>query len=327
MVTRYAGNPILVADPATEYYPKKVYNPSIIKHSGRYHLIFRGMGSDWVSRLMLAESSDGLHFTINPKPILAPEHPWERHGCEDPRLIYLHNRFWLTYTAYDGITARAAMASSNDLHNWHNRHLLFPGLRHSRGNKDNVEWTKSTAIISQKVNGWYYMLFGDYNVWSARSHNLEDWQTDLQPILERRPNYFDAAFVEMGPPPIRTERGWLVIYHGVDTDAANMTYRIGAALIALDNPLQVLWRSSQPIMEPEETYEKTGYVDVVDGGFATLRKSTLEDMKQLDAKHQLPHAIFCCGALLEDDTLRLYYGAADTAICTASIKLAQVFES
>jgi len=131
----------------------------------------------------------------------------------------------------------------------------------------------------------------------------------------------------MGPPPIRTEKGWLIIYHGIDQFSKSRVYRLGAALISFDDPTHVLWRCNSPILEPQEEYEAVGLIDMVPGGFKALRTMSYEDILELSKNNALPKAVFCCGAILEHDTIRLYYGAGDTRICTATIDLETIFNS
>jgi predicted GH43/DUF377 family glycosyl hydrolase len=131
----------------------------------------------------------------------------------------------------------------------------------------------------------------------------------------------------MGPPPIKTAHGWLILYHGIDRLTDNRTYSLGAALLDLENPLKVVWRSSKSILEPTEKYETIGLIDIVAGGFATLQKISIHSILALAEAKRLPTAVFCCGAVIENEKLRMYYGAADTVICTATIDLQSVLNN
>ncbi len=330
MLERSVQNPIITAaDLNYNWCSIKVYNPSVIKNSNGYQMLFRAVGKDWVSRIGIARSSDGVNFEVHPEPALVPIHNWERAGCEDPRVTKIDETYWLTYTAFDGITARAGITSSLDLETWDDqRVILFPQWHHTVKENCTPDWSKGAAMISQPIDGRYYMLFGDSHIWPATSTNLMDWEPSTTPIISRRPGLFDASYVETGPPPILTDRGWLVIYHGVDQLGPQMTYRIGAALLEPNDPTKVVWRSKQPILEPTESYETVGFVDVIKGGFETLKKMTLEDLHQLSMQQKLPKAVFCCGAVKEESgSIRLYYGAGDTVICTATIDLDTIFQS
>jgi predicted GH43/DUF377 family glycosyl hydrolase len=328
MLKRYANNPIITGDPSSKWYPKKVYNPTVVKKDNRYYMLFRGVGEDWISRILLATSDNGVDFKIEPEPVIFPENPWENRGCEDPRMVYIDGKYFTTYTAYDGKTARIAMASSPDLYHWQKHNLLFPRLAHPQRENLPVDWSKAAAILPETINGRYYLLFGDNHIWPAMSDDFMKWHPISIPIISARAGLFDAAYVEMGPPPIHTAKGWLVFYHGIDEISDTRTYRLGAALLSLNDPMEVLWRCNKPILEPEEKYETIGYADLIPGGYQALRSMSDDDINKLAEEDVLPKAVFCCGAILEDDNvIRLYYGAGDTRICTATVDLETILAS
>jgi predicted GH43/DUF377 family glycosyl hydrolase len=327
MLKRYTNNPIISGDPESKWYPKKAYNGTVVKHDGIYYMLFRGVGEDWISRILLASSEDGINFKINPDPVIFPENPWEEKGCEDPRMVYVNDKYWTTYTAFDGTTGRAAIASSYDLHNWKKHSLMFPQIIHPQRENLPGDWSKAAAIVPEAVNGKYYLLFGDNHIWPAISDNLVHWQPISIPVLSPRKDFFDAAYLEMGAPPIRTEKGWLVLYHGIDNFSDKRIYRLGAALLNINDPMEVIWRCSKPILEPEEKYETIGYADLVPGGYQTLRSMSEADIYKMAENNLLPKSVFCCGAILENGLVRLYYGAGDTRICTATIDLETILSS
>lgn len=326
MLIRDSRNPVLVALPNSTWCNKKVYNCAIYKEGDTYRMLFRAVGDDWISRLGLAESADGISFTINPSPVFSPANKWDTKGCEDPRIVKLDGTYYVTYTAFDGVTARAALTSSRDLLNWNERIVLFRDWENIQRENLPANWSKSAAIFPKKINDKFYIFFGDNHIWAAVSDNLKDWHPLKSPILSAREGHFDSAYIEMGPPPILTSRGWLVLYHGVNTFDSQRIYSLGAALTDINDPLKVIWRRSTPILEPTEPYEVMGLIDIVDGGFNTLKNVDMSYIENLASENRLPKAIFCCGALLEGDTVRLYYGAADTVISTATINLATIFE-
>lgn len=327
MLKRSSKNPILSAQPNLSWCNKKVYNPAIYKDGDLYRMLFRGVGNEWISHLGLAESTDGVLFRVDPLPVLSPMHQWEVRGCEDPRMVRIDDTYYVTYTAFDGIMAHASLTSSTDLHNWNERMSLFPNWDNIQRENLPANWSKAAAIYPQKINGQYYLLFGDNHIWAAVSDNLTDWEPLDIPTLSPREGYFDSAYIEMGPPPILTPKGWLVLYHGINSLDNQRVYSLGAALISIDDPLKVIWRRDTPILEPSESYEVMGMIDIVDGGFDTLKNVEMDYIQQLASENRLPKAIFCCGALLEGETIRLYYGAADTVICTATIGLESIFDS
>lgn len=327
MLKRYLHNPIVSPNPTNNLFSKKVYNPAILKHEGVYYMFFRGVGDDWISRIFLATSSNGLDYDIVKQPVIFPETDWESKGCEDPRITQLGETFWINYTAYDGTTARAAIASSNDLYTWEKHGCAFPELAYPQREDLPSEWHKSAALFPEKLENSFLLLFGDNHIWSATSDNLINWTPRLEPIISARNGFFDAAYVEMGPPPIKTDKGWLILYHGIDNFSNDRTYRLGAALLDSVNPLQVIWRSKTAILEPTEMYETVGLIDLVPGGYDSLRDMTENDVNNLAHHHQLPKAVFCCGAHKEGDLIQIYYGAGDTRICTASVDLDTIFAS
>lgn len=326
MLIRDSRNPVLTASKDLNWCNKKVYNGAIYKEGDVYQMLFRAVGDDWISRLGLAESTDGVSFIVNPTPVLSPATQAETKGCEDPRMVKFGDTYYVTYTAFDGVTARASLVSSNDLRNWQERIVLFHDWENIQRENLPANWSKAAAIFPQKINDKYYLFFGDNHIWAAVSDNLKDWQPLDVPVLSARSGYFDSAYIEMGPPPILTPKGWLILYHGVNTFDSQRIYSLGAALTDVNDPLRVIWRRSTPILEPTEPYEVLGMIDIVDGGFDTLKNVDMSYIENLASENRLPKAIFCCGALLEDDTVRLYYGAADTVISTATIDLATIFE-
>ena len=163
--------------------------------------IFPGAGQwNGTSRIGLATSEDGLHFTRDAEPIVSPSEDYELPGgCEDPRVVEAEGRYWLTYTGYDGANARLCLASSADLKTWEKHGVLFPEL----------EWSKSGAILDVPIDGQHLMYFGDTHLWLARSTDLVRWQLDPKPVLSPREGLFDSRLVEPGPPPLLTDEGIL----------------------------------------------------------------------------------------------------------------------
>jgi beta-1,2-mannobiose phosphorylase / 1,2-beta-oligomannan phosphorylase len=327
MLKRNKLNPILKPQTNLSWSSEKVYNCAVNKDNGVYSMIFRAVGDDWISRLGLGVSSDGIEFTVNSSPVMSPLHSWEVKGCEDPRIVKFDDTYYITYTAFDGLTARSAIAKSSDLYNWQDRQLLFPYSNLVQREDLPANWSKAAAIYPKKINHKYYLLFGDHHIWAAVSSNLIDWEILPDSVLSYRDGHFDSAYVEMGPPPILTSRGWLVLYHGIDRFNSQRVYSLGAALFEKDNPLKLLWRSNSPILTPTESYEILGKIDIVDGGFETLRTIQISDLQQLAAENRLPKAVFCCGAILEDELIRLYYGGSDTVICTATVDLETILNA
>ncbi len=327
MLIRNSHNPILTARADLDWCSKKVYNCAVYKDGDIYRMLLRAVGNDWISRFGLAESADGVHFALQGSPVMSPELDWEVKGCEDPRMVRIDGTYYIGYTGFNGTLAQAAMVTSTDLENWGERRLLFPNFTREQRENLPLEWSKAAAVFPEKIGDKYYLFFGDNHILPAFSLDLIEWTHIDQPVILPRADHFDCAYVEMGPPPIRTDRGWLVFYHGIDRFDNRRTYRLGAALFAIDNPLNQIWRCDKPILEPHESYETIGMIDVIDGGYETLKSIRLEDIHQMAAEDRLPKAIFCCGAVLEGDEVRLYYSGGDTVICTATVDLQTIFNS
>ncbi len=225
---------------------------------------------------MLADSSDGVHFRRLNITVLYPTLKWEiGSGCEDPGIVEVNGTYYMTYTAYDGETARLALARSKDLIHWEKLGLVLPDWG----------WCKSGAILPVKVNGRYIMYFGDSNIWIAYSSDMIHWVTDRDwAVLRPRKGFFDSKLVEPGPPPILTDHGILLIYNGADEDNR---YSIGWVLFSLDDPSKVIARSSEPILEPTLLWERDG---------------------------QVPNVVFATSLVDTGDKWLLYYGSADTYV-------------
>lgn len=322
---RYESNPILSPTPDLPWANKKVYNAAVAFESGVFHMLFRAVGDDWISRLGYARSSNGISFDVDPQPVMSPSTAWEAKGCEDPRVTRIDGRLYVAYTAWDGGTACQAMA---DVENWRTfpyRRLALPNWRLGHWQKlarGPRGWSKAGALFSCRLNGRYGMLFGDSDIWYASSDDLVSWTGHAVPVLSPRGGYFDEGYVEMGPPPLRTDEGWLVLYHGIDKKedepGAFRVYRLGAALLDLDNPFEILWRCDEPLLEPAKSYEAVGLIDIITERFESLRNLTSTDLEEKARAGILASAIFCCGAVEVEGRLWIYYSGSDTVLCLAT---------
>ncbi len=280
---KYTGNPIL--DPRKEgWQSRAIFNPAAWTDGTTISLLYRTEDAiqlpdrPFASHIGLATSTDGLRFQQTHDIVLTPTEPYEiPGGCEDPRLTRIDKTFYLTYTAYDGKTARLAMATSSDLITWNKQGPLFP----ERG------WTKSGAILSQPLEGKYWMYFGDTSIWSAHSTDLLHWTVIDEPVLSPRESLFDSKLVEPGPPPLLTPQGILFIYNSADHD---LRYATGWCIFDQENPRRVIMRSDHPFLEPETPEEIQGRV---------------------------PNVVFAEGLVFFNDRWFLYYGMADSYIGVA----------
>jgi len=290
---RYKGNPILKPVHNHNWESRAVFNAAATYADGRVHVLYRGQGEDGISRIGYASSTDGLHLDERfQEPVFKPENPSEVDGCEDPRLSLIGDKIYMCYTAVKGaprLVHQIAFTSItvNDLAqktwNWSKRFLPFPGIR----NKDG-------GLLPGKIDG-EYMLYHriDPDICVAYSGDLNKW-FDMKAVLEPRPHHelsWDCRKIGIAGPPIEVSEGWLLIYHGVNH---NLVYSLGVALLDKKDPSQVLWRPEEPILKPEEDYERMG---------------------------QVPNVVFSCGAVKVDDQVLVYYGGADTVLCVASYEL------
>jgi predicted GH43/DUF377 family glycosyl hydrolase len=244
-----------------------------------------------LSHVRLARSADGVHFTVDETPWLAPITEYEAFGVEDARVTALDGLYYVNYSAVSDLGIATALAVTGDFTDMTRLGVIFPPA-----NRDVV-------LFPAMVNGLYAAYHrpmpntvGGLNIWLATSPDLRYWGGHTF-VLGAQPGGWESGRVGGGAPPIRTEHGWLSIYHAADRGDR---YCLGAFLTPLDDPARVIARSRTPILQPETPYET--------GGF-------------------FPNVVFTCGALLEGDTLRLYYGASDECIALAEAPLDAVLRS
>jgi len=229
---------------------------------GKVVMLYRAQDAAGTSRIGYAESFDGgFHFTRRADPVLSPETEYEKDGgAEDPRLQKFGDTYYLTYTGYNKKDAQLCLAASRDLLHWERKGVILPAYK---GNW-NVGWTKSGAIVPEKVGGRYWMYWlgtaadKTDQMGLSSSEDLMHWREETQtPVLPKRLGKFDSRVVEPGPPPILTEDGIVLIYNGADDKLA---YRTGVAVFDRSDPRQVLYRSAEPVFAPGTEWEKVGQV-------------------------------------------------------------------
>jgi len=276
------------------------FNPSVVRYDGNFVMLYRAQDTKGKSSLGYATSTDGIHFTRRPEPVLVSETPYEKGGgVEDPRLVKVGDTFYLTYTGYNNVDgmgadkrdAQLCLATSKDLINWQRHGILLPSY-HGRWN---VKWTKSGAILTEKINGKYWMYFlgdakgQDTQMGLAYSDDLLHWTEALDhPVLSSRPGMFDSQVVEPGPPPLLTPKGIFLVYNGADD---RQVYSTGWVLFDRHDPTKVVARASAPIFLPERQWERVG---------------------------QVPNVVFVEGMVREKNHWLFYYGGADKYVGVAS---------
>lgn len=290
-------NPILSPDPSSifncpirktsvAWERAHTFNPAAVVKDGEVFLFYRAEDgnngiSKQTSRIGLATSRDGLHFSRHAAPVLYPDndtmfqYEWPG-GCEDPRIVTVDDGTYLmTYSRWDRKCCRLGIATSKDLINWQKHEHAFAAA--GRGKYENL-WAKSGSIvcrlegdqlIATKINGKYWMFWGERPIRAATSVDLLQWQPvedragQIKPILSPRPGHFDSALTEPGPPAIVTRDGILLLYNGKngsDGDKAIpvRTYAAGEVLFELDDPTQVKRRADAPFLKPYSPFEQTG---------------------------------------------------------------------
>ncbi len=294
LLHRYDGNPILTLTDIP-YRCNTVFNGSPVKIDGEYLLLVRVEGQQGYSYFSLARSRDGYHLDVDPKPCMLPaqEKPWqvwEEHGIEDPRLTLIDGVYYILYTAVGRYGHRIALASTEDFRSYR-RIAMISGP----GNKDGV-------LFPEKINGLYARLDrpignGVGSIWISYSPDLINWGRS-EFVFGPRARYWDSHRIGASAPPILTKFGWLEIYHGVKMTSSGPIYRIGAVMLDKENPARVLGRSLPPLLSPREDYERVG---------------------------DIGNVVFACGAIVEDDgQVKVYYGAADTSICVATVHIDEI---
>ncbi len=244
-----------------------------------------------ISHLRLARSSDGINFDIEQTPALAPTYDYETFGLEDPRITPVDGTYYITYVALSPLGVTTCLASTKDFKSFERHGIIF-----CPDNKDVV-------LFPEKIGNKYYALhrpvsplFKKHEMWLAQSPDLFCWGNHRY-LMGPRPNLWDDIKAGAGAVPFKTEQGWLEIYHGADK---NNRYCLGAVLLDSHQPWKVIARSQKPILQPQANYETEGFFGNV---------------------------VFSCGLLCEDNTLKIYYGVADTSIAHAQLPLQDVLES
>ncbi|HWO55063.1 glycoside hydrolase family 130 protein [Paenibacillus sp. FSL M7-1455] len=244
-----------------------------------------------LSYLRIARSKDGHHFTIEDKPFIYPSNPLEVFGIEDPRITQIGDTYYIYFSAVSPVGIGEAMVSTKDFRTWTHHGLIF--------GPDN----KDVIIFPEQINGKYYALHrpttksvGRPEIWIAESDNLLYWGNHKH-LIGLRQGMWDSGRIGGGAVPIKTEQGWLELYHGATRDHR---YCMGAVLLDLNDPSKVIARSGKPVMEPEADYETNGFFGEV---------------------------VFSCGATVHGDVVRMYYGVADTSMACAELSLSEILES
>jgi len=251
-----------------------LYNPAAIVVDDEVVLLYRAHGPDRVSRIGIATSADGIRFEREAEPVLVPEEPYERLGCEDPRVSRIGDTYYLTYTGFDGDNAQLCLATSTDLHNWSKRGPMFPEFNTwaNLPYGPDKPWSKAGAIYPEPIDGLYYLYFGEGEIFYATSTDLLHWTPcdNASPIYSPTPGQWDGTIVEIGAPPVVTAGGLLVfLMNGaVAKSFTEVDYRCGQFAIAISDPTTVVDWLAEPWLQPqtfEDTHGMVSNVTFVEG--------------------------------------------------------------
>jgi len=291
---RYDENPVLTVSDWPEEV-NAVFNPAAATYEGQTLLLVRAEDRAGISYLGVARSADGVTgWVVEPERALRPDvsSEAERFGIEDPRITRIGDEYLIVYTGYSTVGPLIFLASTLDFRDYEKRGVVLP------------PYNKDAALVPASFDGRYALLHRPMlgldgtggGIWISWSPDLRHWG-DHRPLLPPgEPGSWESQKVGLGPPPLPTAEGWLLLYHGVRVTAAGSIYRAGLALLDRDRPEKVLARSPEWVFGPEAPYERVGDV---------------------------ANVVFPCGWVLgaDGDTLLVYYGAADTAVCVATTSL------
>ena len=303
LFTRYEGNPILTARD-WPYPANTVFNPGAVRlKDGTTLLLVRVEDRRGVSHLSVARSVDGLtDWTIAASPAFYPDpehHPEELWGVEDPRITWIEElgKYAITYTAYSRNGPLVALAMTSDFRSF------------DRCGAITAPEDKDAALFPRRFDGRWCLIHrpvptspgAKANMWLSFSPDLKHWGDHMVLMEAGDGSAWDAGKIGLSPPPLETDEGWLIVYHGVRNTASGAIYRIGLALLDRDDPRRVIRRAADWVFGPTETYESAG---------------------------DIPNVVFSCGMVADAKSgqLRMYYGAADTRIGLATADLSELLD-
>ncbi len=292
VIKRYENNPILTKKDIP-YLVHTVHNAGVIKYNNEYIMLFRSHLQNGRSIIGMAKSHNGYDFKAESEPFLIPSkekdfEEYEGYGIEDVRISRIDNEFLLTYSAYSEHGVRVGLAKTKDFKSVERIAFI------TQSDLRNV------VIFPQKINGQYVRLdrphseISKWSIWISYSPDLIHWGKS-KVIIKPENYHWDEMKVGPGAPPIKTDKGWLNIYHGVFETMAGAIYRLGVALHDLNNPDKIIGIADDWILQPEDKWEITGYVSNV---------------------------VFTCAAIAENDgNVKIYWGGADSVMCVGTAKI------
>ncbi|MBW2133141.1 MAG: glycosidase [Deltaproteobacteria bacterium] len=297
---RYPGNPI-IQDKDLPYPANAVFNVAATVINDETLLLMRVEDRRGISYLTVARSTDGVSgWRIDSGPTLAPDfdtHPEEIWGIEDPRVTRIDalDLWAVLYTAYSRGGPLVSPATTRDFKSFARKGAVMPPE-----DKDAalfpVQFGGRWAMLHRPVPGF---LGVGAHIWISFSPDMKHWGNHQILIPARKGGWWDANKVGLSPPPLETDKGWLILYHGIRVTAGDCTYRLGLALLDLKDPTRLLARSDEWVFTPEAEYERFGDVDKV---------------------------VFPCGWVADGDHIRLYYGGTDKCIALATARVSEILD-
>lgn len=323
---------IILEPTENEFESQAVLNPACILKDGILHMFYRAVKPGNYSTIGYCQLKENKVIYRSKTPVIEMDFAYERHGVEDPRIVEFEGKYYLFYTAYDGTDTSICYATSLDLLSFEKHGVISPRMDPEelkliceRGFQDEdlqdvcdengltetiqkkLLWDKDGFIFPRRIEGkivFVHRLLPSIQL--IYCNKLEDlnyrtWkqnivELDEHTVLDQR-YWYESGYIGGGCPPIETPEGWLLIYHAVEEIDGRKIYRVSAALLALSDPTFVIGRLKNPLFGPEENWEKTGIVSDV---------------------------VFPTGAIIQNEDLYIYYGAADKCIACRSIKLQEL---
>jgi predicted GH43/DUF377 family glycosyl hydrolase len=313
-----------------------VLNPAAIREDNFVHLLYRAVSEGNHSSIGYCRLDGPMKIEVrNEQPILIPEFDYESHGMEDPRIVKIEGVYYMTYTAFDGVNALGCLATSTDLIHFEKKGIIVPEITYEEFNalaetndsihekyfrfnehrgileKDGIKmlvWDKNVILFPRKINGKFYFMhrirpesqivLGIEKFEDLTPEYWKDYFENYNDYIFLSPKYdHEISYLGGGCPPIETPQGWLIIYHGVHDSAEGYVYSACAALFDLEDPLIEIARLPYPLFQPQFSWELKGEVNNV---------------------------CFPTGAVVFEDRLYIYYGAADERIACASVQLSEL---
>jgi len=294
---RHEKNPILTPQ-MWPYRVNSVFNAGATLLDGKALLLVRVEDMRGFSHFSRATSENGIsEWDIDAEPAMMPDRinfPEDHYGIEDPRVVRVEdlNAYAITFTSFSKSGPLVSLATTEDFKSFKRYGIIMP--------PDD----KDASLFPRKFKGRYALLHRPTSsvgahIWLSFSPDLIHWGQSRILIPARKGSWWDARKIGLGPQPVETNEGWLIIYHGVKTTAAGELYRVGLALLDLDDPSRVIKRCDEWVFGPSKTYERIGDV---------------------------PDVTFPCGVIVRGDQLFMYYGAADTTLAVATASVSELLD-